>query len=41
LSGHTSQSCLLARYSRVLPSCTVPLIPSCNQHSDHQLRVDR
>src|SRR5439155_26313474 len=28
LSGHTSQSSLLARYSSVLPSCTVPLVPS-------------
>ena len=29
LSGHTSQSSLLARYRSVLPSCTVPLVPSC------------
>ena len=28
LSGHTSQSSLLARYRSVLPSCTVPLVPS-------------
>jgi hypothetical protein len=28
LSGHTSQSSLLARYKSVLPSCTVPLVPS-------------
>jgi hypothetical protein len=27
LSGHTSQSSLLARYRSVLPSCTVPLVP--------------
>jgi hypothetical protein len=29
LSGQTSQSRLLARYRSVLPSCTVPLVPSC------------
>ena len=29
LSGQTSQSSLLARYRSVLPSCTVPLVPSC------------
>jgi hypothetical protein len=28
LSGQTSQSSLLARYRSVLPSCTVPLVPS-------------
>jgi len=28
LSGHTSQSSLLAQYRSVLPSCTVPLVPS-------------
>jgi hypothetical protein len=28
LSGHISQSRLLARYRSVLPSCTVPLVPS-------------
>jgi hypothetical protein len=28
LSGHISQSSLLARYRSVLPSCTVPLVPS-------------
>jgi hypothetical protein len=28
LSGHTSQSSLLARYKSVLPSCTVPLVLS-------------
>jgi hypothetical protein len=28
LSGHRSQSSLLARYRSVLPSCTVPLVPS-------------
>ena len=28
LSGHPSQSSLLARYRSVLPSCTVPLVPS-------------
>ncbi len=28
LSGHTSQSSLLARYRSVLPSCTVPLVLS-------------
>ena len=31
LSGHTSQSSLLARYRSVLPSCTVPLVPSCQR----------
>jgi hypothetical protein len=29
LSAQTSQSSLLARYRSVLPSCTVPLVPSC------------
>src|SRR6195256_6233530 len=29
LSGQPSQSSLLARYRSVLPSCTVPLVPSC------------
>jgi hypothetical protein len=29
LSGHISQSSLLARYRSVLPSCTVPLVLSC------------
>jgi hypothetical protein len=28
LSGHISQSSLLARYKSVLPLCTVPLVPS-------------
>ena len=28
LSGHASQSSLLARYKSVLPPCTVPLVPS-------------
>jgi hypothetical protein len=28
LSGHTSQSSWLARHRSVLPSCTVPLVPS-------------
>src|SRR5665213_1149861 len=28
LSGHTSLLSLLARYRSVLPSCTVPLVPS-------------
>ena len=39
LSGHTSQSSLLARYRSVLPSCTVPLVPSQQQTSGCRHRL--